>query len=595
MAHVTAATGSRPSGIPDASGTYAIGTGTTKVVNPQNRTVGSTTRAPTSTQNPTADCTYTTSMASGALLSSAGITGMQTYCMCGETMAAINMATSASSTISYCAMGEPVPSGYTQVPSENGHIVLSPAQSAAQASASAAAAKCSDGAFVDASCFNELDLPDYLLHWWAANSATCASKNALFAECFYALETKYAPSDCAQLNNDAECTQPVWNDFKNTTNGIQNFYVSWNLWNTAGFFLDMWTAIGAAEGSSQSGLGAIIAQLDPPTNQNVILNDILDALTFGLSLYAEGSILMKALLRSAPQTAGLMGKLFPVGTVNGQYQDWTVISQNVGKCTDAFRASVASGLPLIQNNITSFISWSQNSGLSGTRPALQGLSDSMTQSLNTYAISQIISSLGLVISRAPDTDVHALQTNGSVLNWDTGCSGGYTNGVCDTFFWDGTDTYGITDPNDFTRNFHDDLTSFFTPPGGGGLPLSTGQLLFTGAQNCYTATGKNGGTNPSLDPADATQIQCLSNFQVCTWDESNYGPFDNCPNLPAGNAVLKGFGVSGCIGEADGTTTSPDVPHAYLGPMIYENDNNVASLEVETACDNIPYRRRLRV
>ena len=480
-----------------------------------------------------------------------------------------------------------MPSGFTQVPSENGHIIFSPAQSAAQASASAAAAKCTDGAFVVASCFNELDLPDYLLHWWKANSDTCASKNAEFAECFYALETKYAPSDCSQLNNDAECTQPVWNDFKNTTNGIQNFYVAWNLWNTAGFFLDMWTAIGAAEGSSQSGLGAIISQLDPPKTQNVVLNDILDALTFGLSLYAEGSVLMKALLRSAPQTAGLMGKLFPVGTVDGEYQDWTVVTQNVGKCTDAFRASVSSGLPLIQNNITSFISWSQGSGLSGTRPSLQGLSDSMTQALNTYAIAQIISSLGLVVSRAPNTDVHALQTNSSVLNWDTGCSGGYTNGVCDTFFWDGTDTYGLTDPTDFTRNFHDDLTSFFTPPSGGGLPLTTGQLLFSGAQHCYTATGKNGGANPSLDSTDATQIQCLSNMQVCTWDESGFGPFDNCANLPASNAVLAGFGVSGCIGEPDGSTTDPDVPHAYLGPMIYQNNNNIPSIETESACDNI--------
>ena len=425
--------------------------------------------------------------------------------------------------------------------------------------------------------------------------ATCASKNVQFAECFYALETKYAPSDCGQLNNDAACTQPVWNDFKNTTNGIQNFYVAWNLWNTAGFFLDMYTAIGVAEGSSQAGLAAIIAQLDPPKNENVVLNDILDALTFGLSLYAEGSILVKALLRSAPQTTGLLGKLFPTGTVDGQYQDWTVVSQNVGKATDSFRASVASGLPLIQNNITSFISWSQGSGLSGDRPALQGLSASMTQALNTYAIASIISALGLVVSRAPNTDVHALQTNGSKLNWDTGCSGGYTNGVCDTFFWDGTDTYGLTDSGHMTKNFHDDLTSLFTPPSGGGLSLTTGQLLFSGAQHCYAATGKNGGAAPTLDTTDPSQITCLSNLQVCTWDESAFGPFDkSCANLPSRNAVLPGFGVSGCIGET-GETTSIDVPRAYLGPGVYENGNNVADVQGDSFCDNIDYKRRIRV
>lgn len=351
--------------------------------------------------------------------------------------------------------------------------------------------------------------------------------------------------------------------------------------NTNGFFLDMYTAIGDADQSCANGLAAIIALLDPPTSQYVVLNNILDALTFGLSLYAEGSILMKALLRSAPQTAGLLGKLFPSGTVDGQYQDWTVVLQKLGQVTDAFRASVADGLPLIQDNVTSFISWSQNSGLSGFRPPLNGLTDSIALSLNTYAISQIIQTQGIVVSRAPNTDVHALQTNGSKLNWDTGCSGGYTNGVCDTFFWDGTDTYGLTKPNDFTHSYHDELTSMFQN-------LTTGKLLFTGARQCGIASGKNGGGTAAIDTKDPTTFSCLSNLQVCTWDESGYGPFVDCPNLPADNAVLAHFGVSGCIGSTD-DTSSIDVPRAYLGPGVYQNARNIPDLQADTFCDNIPY------
>ena len=186
--------------------------------------------APTSGNSPeTTDCKIITTMANSAD-ASFGITGIQTYCTCGksgEVQAGLNLATSGTHTTSYCAMGEPVPTAYSQIPVEgNGQ----PASTylAAQASASAAAAKCTNGAFVDSSCFNELDLPDYLMHWWTANQGKC--QGTQFAECFYALETKYAPSDCAQLNNDAACTQPVWNDFKSKTNGIQNFYVAWNLW-----------------------------------------------------------------------------------------------------------------------------------------------------------------------------------------------------------------------------------------------------------------------------------------------------------------------------------------------------------------------------
>ena len=343
----------------------------------------------------------------------------------------------------------------------------------------------------------------------------------------------------------------------------------------------MYTAIGDADQTCANGLASIIALLDPPTSENIVLDDILDALTFGLSLYAEGSVLMKALLRSAPQTAGLLGKLFPSGTVDGQYQDWTVISQKLGQVTTAFQSSVSDGLPLIQDNVTSFISWSQNSGLSAFRPPLNGLTDSMATSLNTYAISQIIQSQGIVVSRAPDTDVHALQTNGSQLNWDTGCSGGYTNGVCDTFFWDGTDTYGLTDPTDFTKSYHDELSSMFNS-------LTTGALLFTGARQCAVASGKNGGGSAAVNPTDPTQFSCLSNMQVCTWDESGYGPFVDCPNLPAGNAVLQSFGVSGCIGSTD-DDDSIDVPRAYLGPGVYQDANNIQSLQADSWCDNIPY------
>lgn len=495
------------------------------------------------------------------------------------------------------------PCAYTSIPplpSATGTPTTAPSSSAVS---NALPTQCTDGANPDASCFNALDLPDYLLHWWTANQASCGQQG--FAACFYAKNTKYAPSDCGQLNNDAACTEPVWNDFVGTTNGPENFYVAWNIWsvssysqlsvstnmprrNTNGFFLDLYNAIGTAEGSASAGISAIVALLDPPTNQNIVLNDVLDALTFGLALYAEGSILVKALLRSMPQTAGLLGKLFPSGTVDGEYQDWAKVSSDLGKVTDAFRSSVAEGLPLVENDVNAFITWSQNSGFSGFRPSLNGIVDSMTMTLNTYCIAQIISSQGIVVSRAANTDVHALQTNGSQLNWNTGCSGGYTAGICDTFFWDGTDTYGLTDPENMDKSYHDELTSFFV-----GTPaLTTGQLLFTGAQACYTATQKNGGSSPSIDSTDPSSFSCLSSMQVCTWLETDYGPFDaSCANLPSKNAVLPGFGVSGCIGSTD-STTSIDVPRAYLGPGVYQDAKNIEDLQVDSFCDNISYKRR---
>ncbi len=111
------------------------------------------------------------------------------------------------------------PCAYTTVPalpsSSNPPSSTVPATSSAVSNA--LPTQCTDGASPDASCFNALDLPDYILHWWSANSGSCGQQ--AFAACFYAKNTKYASSDCGQLNNDAACTEPVWNDFVGTTNG----------------------------------------------------------------------------------------------------------------------------------------------------------------------------------------------------------------------------------------------------------------------------------------------------------------------------------------------------------------------------------------
>lgn len=446
--------------------------------------------------------------------------------------------------------------------------------------------KCTDGIFLDATCFNDLALSEYIQWWWARHEGICTSNNIQFAQCFYAIETKYAPSNCAQMNHDAACIQPVWQDFKNSRNGVHNFYVAWNIWNTNGFFLDMWTAIGAAEASTQAGLASIVALFDPP-KQNTPFDVAINVLLLGFSLYSEGSIITKAFLRLVAQSNSLQDKLFPSGTVDGQYQDWSVIAGNVGKYTDSFRELIAQQLPLIQNNVTTFISWSQMAGLSGNRPPLHGLAENMTQAMNTYAIARIITTQRIVVSRAHDTDVHALQTNGSILNWDTGCGAGYDSlGVCDTYFWDGKDTYGLIDQNHYTRNFHGVLTALFSP-NGGAPSLTTGKLLFTGAQKCFEATGKNGGSDPHFDYDRPEDNLCLSSAPVCTWDMNGFGPFDSsCKNLPDSDAELPQFGIEGCRGEV-GEFNFIDVPRAYLGPGIYADGHGDADISAITFCNDV--------
>jgi hypothetical protein len=198
----------------------------------------------------------------------------------------------------------------------------------------------------------------------------------------------------------------------------------------------------------------------------------------------------------------------------------------VGTLTTTWKNSTAQALPDIVNNVTVFNVFNMQSGLSGIRPSLSDLENSLSQSLNAYAISQMLSELSLVVSRGANTDVNALQTNGTKLMWDTGCGSGYDSyGVCAEWYYDGTDSYAISNPDHNEHSYHDVLETFFN----GSSPMTTGMLLFSDAYACAQSTGKNGGNSPSIDQLDPTSVSCLSSVGVCTWTMDTIGPSPTAP------------------------------------------------------------------
>lgn len=297
--------------------------------------------------------------------------------------------------------------------------------------------QCADGSSPDASCFTALDLADYITNWWTANEGNCGSY-AGFADCWYGKETPYSPSTCSQLNTDPACSQPYWKDFSGKASGPQNFYVTWSIWNTQGFFLDLYNAIGDASSPAQGNIGKIVTTLDPPSHGTPTWEYVFEALSFGLSLYAEGSVITKAFLRSVPQTSTLLhGLLFPPGDISGDVTAWADVAAQVGQFITTWQKSVGSALPVIQNNVTAFNTFAQNVPISGVRPSLDGLATSIGQSVSAYMISSCIQATGIVATRAESLDVHALQSGGN-LQWDTHCESGYdANGICNAYFYDG--------------------------------------------------------------------------------------------------------------------------------------------------------------
>lgn len=71
-----------------------------------------------------ASCSFVGTVFPSSLQSIAG-KGTRRYCQCGETVAGINMATSGTVTTTYCALGNPLPTGYSQIPVNNGVAVTS--------------------------------------------------------------------------------------------------------------------------------------------------------------------------------------------------------------------------------------------------------------------------------------------------------------------------------------------------------------------------------------------------------------------------------------------------------------------------------------
>lgn len=70
-------------------------------------------------QGSSANCSFVTPVFPSSAQSTAG-SGTQRFCQCGLTVASINLAVSGTSTTTYCALGSPIPSGFSHILATNG-------------------------------------------------------------------------------------------------------------------------------------------------------------------------------------------------------------------------------------------------------------------------------------------------------------------------------------------------------------------------------------------------------------------------------------------------------------------------------------------
>ena len=436
---------------------------------------------------------------------------------------------------------------------------------------------CANGDSPDGKCWGDLSLGTYVSWWWSTFNSTCGDQ--AFAECFYSQQTRYAPSNCAQLNTQPACVQPQWADFEDKWNGVYHFYIAWTIWNVNGFFSDYYTAITAAQATATDSLGSIINTIDPQKTTNFGLGAALTALSAGLAFIpGAGAPIAAALTTAAQQAPGVAKFIWPTGnTASSQMMDWDNISGSLGVLATMLQGNVSQAVPAIQNDASTFSTFASSGVFTGELPPLDSLKTDILVGLNTFVISEAYKSQTVFVVRSVDTDVSALSSNGTKLTWPIDCASYSADGTCADFYYDSTTriSYGLVKGNGMGHRFDKDLTGWFNAQPGSPAALTSGTQLLGGANTCQQTTG---GSGPIVDAqAGSFSVPCLSSMKVCTWGMAAQGPGDEGDGLFTDcdlGDVMPTWKHGDCEGDPVDFGDAVPVPWTYLGWGESANTNN---------------------
>ena len=173
---------------------------------------------------------------------------------------------------------------------------------------------------ITAECWTSLAINQHVTDTY---NATCHPGTS-FAECFLQI-LDLGTMDCVGITSGS-CPTPSWVEFQQLNISVKDYYIAYNIYSVWSFFNGYWTAIGNARSAATDSIGAIVALLDPPQQTNAPLDDILAALSVGLSFIApEAGTLVTAVINGAQQAPNVAKYIFPTGTLNSQFAQFVSI------------------------------------------------------------------------------------------------------------------------------------------------------------------------------------------------------------------------------------------------------------------------------
>ena len=288
---------------------------------------------------------------------------------------------------------------------------------------------------------------------------------------------------------------------------INNFFYNWN---------------GALPYATLSGLllnQPLILEIDPVQKTNVILSDLLSALTAGLSFIAGPEIggiagtAADALVTALQAAPGVAKSIWPSGTADSQSEQIANLDSYLSQIDQNFTTHITAGLATIMTDVPSFNGFASHGVFSGPNAlSLPASSTSLALGLRTFILSTAMS--------ANNWAAHPIQgmTKADVASPVSGydCTFG-ANNICTPnpdggppiFYSDATTiAYSLTlsGPGPNATEFMNEIVN---------KQWSDLESLFDGAFNCSRAPGGSGIGKPlDLFNGSAVNLACLSQLDI---------------------------------------------------------------------------------
>ena len=300
---------------------------------------------------------------------------------------------------------------------------------------------------------------------------------------------------------------------------INDFYTTW------------FEALAFASSQAATIIQSVINEIDPDKKTNMILHDILTALTVGLAvlgvpeigvgllgLEATTETIASTLLVCLQNAPGVAAAIWPTGTESSKNVQIGDLESELGNLVNETSQAINAGLQLLMSDMPSFVGFASTGAFSGpTLPSLPAQTEGLDMALRTYIVSSAMSHNNWQVYGAYNTsDGGSGKTNDSlteIINLNADANGINRNN--DMWYSQATNRlFLMGTQNNQKLGVGGQLMEDIVSNKWGTLPL-----LLDGGFNC-TWSGNNlkGNGLINFQPDGKIDFTCLSQAWFCIYD-----------------------------------------------------------------------------